>query len=34
MWNIGKEMGFTLLGEEEVVLNRLCDLENRDNRSS
>ena len=33
MWNIGKEMGFTLLKEEEVVLNRLHSLENRDNKS-
>jgi len=28
----GKEMGFTLLREEEVVINRLCSLENRDYR--
>ena len=33
MWNIGKEMGFTLLGEEEVVLNKLRSLKNQDNKS-
>ncbi|KAK7382141.1 hypothetical protein VNO80_00862 [Phaseolus coccineus] len=29
-WKVGKEMGFTLLSEEEVVLNRLSSLKNRD----
>ncbi|KAK7343033.1 hypothetical protein VNO80_25995 [Phaseolus coccineus] len=31
-WKVGKEMGFTLLNEKEVVLNRLSSLENRDYR--
>jgi len=33
MSNIGKEMCFTLLGEEEVILNRLLSLEDLDNGS-
>jgi len=33
-WKSGKEMGFTLLKEEEVVLNRLGSLESRDYRCS
>jgi len=34
MWNIGKEMDFSLLGEEEIIINRLCSLETRDNKSN
>jgi len=33
MWDNGKEMSFTLLGEKEVVLNRFRCLENRDDKS-
>ena len=33
MCNTGKEMGFTLLGEEEVVLNMLRSIEDWNNRS-
>jgi len=32
-WKVGKEMSFTLLSEEKVVLNRLSSLENRDYRN-
>jgi len=32
-WKVGKEMSFTLLSEEKVVLNRLSSLKNRDCRN-
>jgi len=32
-WSSGKEMRFTLLREEEIVLNRLRSLESRDYKS-
>jgi len=32
-WKVGREMGFTLLSEEEVVLNRLSSSENPDCRN-
>jgi len=30
MWSIGKELGFFFNGDEEIVINKLMSLENRD----
>jgi len=30
MWSIGKELGFSFNGDEEIVISKLKSLENRD----
>lgn len=34
IWNIGKEIFFTFSWEDNIIVNRIDELENKDNRSN